>query len=256
MKKITTTVLLFACVTTLFGQQNWKVMTDLEYHFQRIDYWRSRMNNDSVIYEESLLRSKLLTYTANASTLKQSFKYLKYYDGLNVISSDDRSFRIYSWDDGTKEHHHYINVFQYKNGDKVESAPTMLGVDAGVQEQREYKDIYTLKAKERTYYLARYVVRKEGGDFAMGLEVFSRDANGMNDSTQIIVTNSYGTAVNNIEFDMSNTSGALSHHIYFNKFKKMLYIPIIWNDGVVSTAYTEYKFKDHYFTEVKELAKK
>lgn len=241
----------------LFAQENWKIMNELEYHYQRIDYWRSRLNNDSAVYEESLLRSKLLTYTSDASTLKQNFKYLKYYDGLTVLTSDDKLFRIYSWDDGTKEQHHYINVFQYKNNDKVESAMTMHGVDAGAQEQREYKDVYTLKAKDRTYYLARYIVRKGKGEYSVGLEVFSRDANGMNDSSQIIVTNTYGMAVDNIELEVSNiSSGALSHTIYFNKFRKLLYVPIIWQDGVVSTAYTTYKFKDHYFTEVKEEAKK
>jgi len=249
---ITSSLIIVASVVS--AQSNWKVEDDLEYHYQQIDYWRSRMNNDSVVYEESLLRERLLSYiNSSPNTLKESFKYLKYYDHLNVLSSDDNSFRIYSWDAGNVRQHSFINVFQYKSGDKtVQASLSIPGVDVETLKGREYRNLYTLKAKGRVYYLATFITPRDKDDYSMGVEVFSKNADGgLDDSTNILVTNNYATAVNELEFEMANASGATDHSIYFNKFTKLLYIPIIWRDGVVSTSYTAYRFKDHYFTEVR-----
>ncbi len=247
-------VVFIAITTSVVAQVNWRIQNDLEYHYQRIDYWRSRLNNDSAVYEDSILRAKLLYYTSvNPATLKDNFKYLKYYDHLAVLNSDDNSFRIYSWDNGTNGNHNFINVFQYKNGDKVESAPIVPGADAGTLKSREYKNMYTLKAKGRVYYLVTFITPRDKQDYSMGIEIFSRNSHGdLDDSTHIIVNNSYGTAVNELEFEMANASGATNHSIYFNKKNRMLYVPIMWKDGVVSTAYTQYRFKNNYFTEVKQ----
>ncbi|HSY77291.1 MAG TPA: hypothetical protein VK890_10565 [Bacteroidia bacterium] len=243
-----------AIAASVIAQADWRMQNDLEYHYQRIDYWRARMNNDSVVYEDSILRAKLLYYTsANPGTLKDNFKYLKYYDHLTVLNSDDNTFRIYGWDDGSGEHHNFINVFQYKDGDKVESAPIIPGADAGVLKSREYKNMYTLKTKGRVYYLVTFITPRNKEDYSMGIEIFSKNAQGgLDDSTNIIVNNSYGTAVNELEFEMANASGATNHSIYFNKRNRLLYVPIMWKDGVVSTAYTQYRFKNNYFTEVKK----
>jgi hypothetical protein len=257
MKKINQLLLFFFSFVTSFSlaQDNWRMENDLEYHFQRVDYWRASLNADSANAEDSTLRNRLLFYTNNnPATLKDNFKYLKYYEHMVVLTSDDNAFRIYELDDGTKEQHNFINVFQYQDGNKTESSLTMPGEDASVLKGREYKDLYTLKTKGRIYYLATYVVPRTKDDYSVGVQVFTKNAKGgFNDSTQVIVTNTYGTAVNNLEYPLVNPSGATNHSIYFNKNNKMLYVPIIWNDGVVSSAYTEYKFnKSNYFTEVKK----
>src|ERR1700722_1165478 len=204
-------VCFIALVTLAQAQSNWKVEDDLEYHYQQIDYWRSRMNNDSVVYEESLLRQRLLSYISSSpNTLKESFKYLKYYDHLNVLSSDDNSFRIYSWDAGNVRQHSFINVFKYKAGDKsVQGSLEIPGATAETLKGREYRNLYTLKTKGRVYYLATFITPRDvRDDYSMGVEVFSRNSDGgMDDSTNILVTNSYATAVNELEFEMANASG-------------------------------------------------
>lgn len=242
-----------AIASSLFAQENWKMMSDLEYHYQRADYWRSRLNQDSAAYEDSILQARTLYYTSTEpKTLRESFKYLKYYDGFTVLTSDDHAFRIYEWDEGTTQQHKYINVFQYKfDANKVESTPVMPGNDARTEQSRQYTDLYTLKSKGKVYYLATYLVRRDKNDYSVGVEVFSKNDQGLSDSTHIIVTNTYGTAVRNLEYALIDGSGATSHSIYYNKFRKTLYVPIVWSDGVVSTAYTQYRFRDDYFTEVR-----
>jgi hypothetical protein len=252
-------VLLFVCAVSLsFGQSMIQVQNDLEFHYQLIDHWRAELNIDSATAEDAILRERLLYYTNTyPKTLQENFKYLKYYGHMGVLTSDDRSFRIYSWDDGNNEHHNFVNVFQYNTGDKVEAALTMPGVDAEALKGRGYRNLYTLKTKGRVYYLATYVIPRSKDDYSIGMDVFSKDPKGgLNDSTQIIVNNTYGTAVNNLEYNMENASGATHHSIYFNNSNKMLYVPIIWKDGVVSNAYTIYRFKNNYFTEVTEEKKK
>ncbi|HTA83784.1 MAG TPA: hypothetical protein VK783_12640 [Bacteroidia bacterium] len=242
-----------------FAQSMWKIQSDLEAHYQLVDYWRSRFNMDSATSEDEILKGKLLSYVSTyPATMKEAFEYLKYYDHLTVLTSDDKAFRIYAWDDGNNDHHNFINVFQYNNSDKIEAALSIQGRDANALKGREYRNMYTLKTKERVYYLVTYIVPTNAKEnYSIGMDVFARDPKGgLNDSCQIIVNDTYGTAVNNIEYHLANASGATNHSIYFNKETKMLYVPIIWNDGVISTAYTVYRFKNNYFTEVKQMAKK
>jgi hypothetical protein len=246
----------FVAITAFASAQSeWKMQDDLEYHFQRVDYWRSRMQQDSAAKEDSILRDRLLYYTNTyPATLRDNFKLLKYYDHLNVLSSDDNSFRIYSWDDGNARQHNFINVFQYKGNDKsVQASVSIPGNDVSTLKGREYRRLYTMKTKGRVYYLATFITPRSKDDYSMGVEVFSKNSEGgLDDSTHIIVNNTYGTAVNELEYEMGNASGAVDHCIYFDKSSKQLYVPIIWQDGVVSTAYTEYRFKNNYFTEVKK----
>ena len=173
---------------------------------------------------------------------------------MKVLTSDDNSFRIYELDDGTSEHHNFINVFQYQDEKNVQATITMPGQDPSVLKGREYKQLYTLKTKGRIYYLATYVTPRSKDDYSVGVEVFSKDPKGtLNDSTEIIKTTTYGASVNNLEYQLVNPTGAVEHSIYFNKFNKTLYIPIVWNNGVVSSRYTMYKFtKSNYFVQEKK----
>jgi|GEM_PF-2487835 hypothetical protein len=261
MKKIRITLVAVSMFTFSFSfaQSMLKIQGDLEAHYQLVDYWRSRFNMDSASSEDEILKGKLLSYVNTyPSTMKETFKYLKYYDHLTVLTSDDKAFRIYSWDDGNAEHPNFINVFQYTNNGKTEGALSIEGRDANVLKGREYRNMYTFKTKARVYYLVTYLVPSTAKEnYSIGMDVYARDPKGgLNDTTQIIVNDTYGTAVNNIEYHLANASGATNHSIYFNTENKMLYVPIIWNDGVVSTAYTMYRYKNNYFTEVKDIVKK
>lgn len=253
--KLVLLLLVMALPVLTPGQDVKRIEYDIDYHYNRIDYWRSRMNNDSVVYEKQLLLNRLLTYTNDVpATLRENFKYLRWYDHLQILTSDDKSFRIYSFDVGTKDQHSYINVFQYSGPDKsVHASISIPGSESANEADREYTRLYSLKVKGRIYYMATYVAPRVEHDYSVGMQVFSKNGSGMlDDSTHIIVNNSYGTAVNQLEFDMANASGAVNHCIYFNKYRRQLYVPIIWKDGVVSTSYITYRFKDNYFTEVKQ----
>jgi hypothetical protein len=249
---------LFICLSFIasnsFAQEMWNIQNDLDYYYQRVQYWNSHYQLDSAAKADASLRARLLYYTENnPATMKLGFKYLKYYDGLKIFTSNDKSFRIYQWDDESgPTGHNYITVFQYMVDNKVHSASLLPGCSSEPGSNMRYKDLYTLKTKTRVYYLATYAKKFSTDDVYEGIEVFSRNDHSINDSVQIIKSTMADTAYCNYGYELFDAKGVTTHSIYFDTKKRTIYFPVVNKEYIVSSTYTAYKFNGTFFKAVNE----
>jgi len=234
------------------GQDIWKIQNDLDSYYQRVQYWNLRYQLDSAAKASESLKERLVYYTSTCpATMKMTFKYLKYYDGLKIYTSNDKSFRIYQWDDESgATGHNYVTVFQYVIGGEVHSATVLPGSVSQPGSNQRYKDLYTLKTASRVYYLATYAKRFSNNDVFEGIEVFSKDDKNINDSISIIKTTLADTAYSNYGYELFDAKGVTTHSIYFDKRHRTIYFPQVNKEYMVSSAYVAYKFNGQFFKEV------
>jgi len=155
------------------GQSVRQVQNMLSHYSQRIQ--TLRVNNDYENRDDSLkaINKSLVNYLKtvgekNPATLKARFKLHQW---VNILTSDDGLFRIYSWDvckEGTARS--YDAVFQYKSGKRTK---TFVMGDASEDEDSEgvvcsgeyYDRLYTIHTKDsgNIYLVVGY------GEYASGL---------------------------------------------------------------------------------------
>jgi hypothetical protein len=74
--------------------------------------------------------------------------------GLMIAASDDKMFRIYSWDTQTGgTMRFYDNVYQYKAGDKIYVSEPVKDTSGYPDPGSWYSNIYTMDDGGKTYYL-------------------------------------------------------------------------------------------------------
>jgi len=173
------TFALFSLISlNVFAQTPKEIEADLLKSFNKIDYWdayrsthKDTINNlmkanDSLDKACSVFGKKLKYYTSEFPfTIEQKFTSIAQnpnlipQDRVKILTSADKLFRIYSWDtrsDGTM--YFFNNVIQYKTGQKTKS---ILITDTASGHMERYVDyyshLYTVKIKNKTYYLAVYI---------------------------------------------------------------------------------------------------
>lgn len=128
-KTLIVSLLLFSINS--FGQNLKVIDHQLNDSFKRINYWTFNKGNtdddlvnsyDSLEKANDHFETMLLKYTAaNSQTLNFNFKNLVD-SGLIIATSEDKLFRIYSWNTWTGGTMRvFRNVYQYKYKEKVES---------------------------------------------------------------------------------------------------------------------------------------
>ncbi len=154
MKKL---LMLFLCLIAvsgnIFAQTPPKIERDLVAAIKQVkkysDYG-SNYDGDKLAAANKTFAEKLLKYAGNAATLNYAFPLLG--KSIFIATSDDRKFRIYSWDlEGGGTMHEYSRVYQY------------LGANGKVYAQPESKEeeydagsfvysIFTQNTKNGTIY--------------------------------------------------------------------------------------------------------
>jgi hypothetical protein len=254
----------------LFAQTPKAIEVDLAKSFKRIDYWATlrgnqRSSNDITLYErlnDSLEKAntefgeKLQYYTAKyPSTINQKFTSIAQKisslpkDQLQIVTSADGLFRIYSWDvrsDGSE--YGFDNVIQYKSGNNTISK----WVDDPIVNNEHlyvnyYDSIYTLKVQSKTYYLAVYSAAYTHLEFGQGIQVFAIENGKLNDDVKVIKTQ---TGLHSqLYCEYIYTDG--KENIYFDSVSKTIHIPVVLEHGKVTNRYITYKFTGQYFEKVK-----
>ncbi|MDB5153517.1 MAG: hypothetical protein JWR54_2268 [Mucilaginibacter sp.] len=125
-------LLLFTCrcfiaPDNLFAQSPKSIETDLLKSFKKIDYWDQQRSKDTTMaWSDSLEKAnnvfakKLKVYIQKyPATVTYPFNSLVK-EHLEISSSTDGLFRIYSWDTETGGTMHFFeNVMQYKSGTPI-----------------------------------------------------------------------------------------------------------------------------------------
>jgi hypothetical protein len=230
---------------------------DLYRSFRKIDNWRDRQDTlaerDSLQNANDAFAQRLKKYTAEYPvTIDEKFSALVY-DHLAIATSPDGVFRIYSWDTslgGSK--HAYINVYQYKAGDKTLSA--IKQVDSSEEDHPTYSfsNLYTFKVNDKTYYLGVYNGIYSARGAGQGLQVFTIESGKLIDNVRLVKNNS--GLHSQLYYDYNPASTAIlkvKPSIYFDDASSTIFVPLVNLDGKVTEKYITYKFTGQYFERVK-----
>lgn len=164
-------LLILLCSGKLFAQTD--AEQQVRTYLDRIQYWRYEYSpedsgvNPNANTQDSLLTAnkQLQTFllSGNTSSIQPSESLENV--GLRIVSSDDKTLRIYSWNTETgDEKHKYQSVLEYKTAAGTKTIP---GTD-----DNEYTKIYTV-GNGRKYYLAMYSNILSVKDALKGVKVFA-----------------------------------------------------------------------------------
>lgn len=209
-------------------------------------------NNDSLNYYSSLFTTRFTNFIkSNQTTLNYKFKSLTDSNVCHIVTSTDGLLRIYSWNTwlgGTMRD--FDNIFQFKSGNNIYST------DLGSNEDDYgcyFTNIFTLKSKNKTYYLAVGGGSYSSKDSYETISVYTISNDTLNDKAKLLKTK---TGLNNsISFDydffsVADTPERPIQLIKYDTTKKIIYIPIVLENGKVTQNYILYQFNGQYFEKI------
>jgi hypothetical protein len=259
MKVLSLILFSFLCFISydLSAQTLKQIENDLLRSFKRIDYWDQQRSKDtSMAWSDSLEKAndvfgkKLKDYTQKyPATITYLFSLLVK-EHLNIISSTDGLFRIYTWDTWTGGTMHFFeNVMQFKSGENTISTLVPRGVegDGGPY----YDKLYTFKANSKTYYLTTWLAIGSTRDYVRGIQTFSIENGKLNTAAKIIKTRTGLHSEINYEYDLVRTDEKTNSTIHFDLKTQSIYVPIVLGQGKLTNNYIIYKFTGQYFERVK-----
>jgi hypothetical protein len=249
MKRLS--LLLFSisfCIIKLHAQTFAEIEADLLKSFKKID--NAAQDNEAANDE---FGKKLFDYTNKfPATIAYPFNRLKK-EHLDISTSDDSQFRIYSWDTWTGGTMHFFeSVFQYKDAGKTKAV-----LDTVKQEgdsRPNYTKLYTLKAGNNTYYLAVYLFIESSRYYGEGIQCFSIVKGRLKDDEKIIKTKTGLHSQLSYEADLGSVVNIAFNKrptIHFDSTTQTIHIPLVEAGGKVTRQYITYKFTGKYFEKVK-----
>lgn len=232
---------------------------DLRNTYSKLESHRfvSPIEWDSIVEENLIFNDKIEQYTSiYPQTLTYKFDYLRG-SGIRIVSSEDKLFRIYSWDTWSGGTMHYFNnIFQYRHGENTYSK---LNDSSNDVLNRFYSQIFSLTANDKTYYLAIGNGIQSGRDASQSIQIFTIDNRVLNDSIKLIKTKSGFVNSIDLRFDFFSVVDRPERPLRLIKYdseEKIIYIPIVNEDRTVTDRFILYQFTGQYFEQVKTQKRK
>lgn len=211
---------------------------------------------DSLARYNKELEELILNFTAkNAKTLSHQFDKTKV--GLDIVTSGDGLFRIYTWntlEGGTMQY--FRNVYQYSVGGKVYS---MVNPTAEGDNGRRFFEINDLTVAGKRYYLSSSISVGSSALYYYQAKVFSIEDGKLNPSAKLIKTksgikNTLGYEVDLSSFSNRDRKDGIEPMDYmklmYDRTNKTILIPLINADGKVTTGKIKYQLKGQYFEKI------
>ncbi len=245
-----------------YGQTRKEMESSLLIHFNKLPYWSTYNNShkisesvnplDSLDAENVIVKNLMLEYTSKfPETISGSIEELAK-NGVDIASSEDGLFRIYSWDTFTGGTMHFFdNVYQYKSGEKVYSYASPKDTAEGGDPGAWYSDVYSLKTNDKTYYLGHSHSIYSNIENAETIKFFSVENNILNDNLKLASTYAGLENYIGLQYDLSkiNYNGEYPLKlISYNNDKKTINVPVLNKSGKQTGKFTAYKFNGKYFT--------
>jgi uncharacterized membrane protein len=237
----------------VFAQTSKAIEADLLTSFKKIYYYRDKNDDEGVGNADDLFAKKLKYYTEKYPfTISQSFVLLKN-EQLDISTSDDGLFRIYSWDTwsgGTM--HFFESVFQYKVG--INTISILDTPKTEGDNRPNYIKLYTFKVNTRVYYLANYSTKGSTKDAGDGIQIFDIENGKLNNDVKIIKTVSGLHSKLYYDYDFLSVLDIASDKqptIYFDATTQTIHVPVVIDKGKVTNRYIIYKFTGQYFEKIK-----
>ena len=203
-------------------------------------------------YSEQLRIITIELLSNNPATLKYPFKMLIDSNAFEIVTSEDSLFRIYSWDTWTGGTMHFYDIiYQFSNKGKVYTVPEVLEEGDG---GAFYSEVFTLRNGTKTYYLAVSNASFSSKDAVQSIEVFSIENGVLNKNVKLIKTAEGMIGSISVEFDFFSVVDRPERPlklIKYDKNKKVIYIPVVYEDGKVTNKFIQYKFNGRYFEKYK-----
>jgi hypothetical protein len=260
MKKIhslTLLVLLCFFAANSFAQRPTDIQKELVVAFRQIvtaGSYRTLEGFDSLTAANRNFKKLLLRYTSsNSKTLAFQFDDLES-AGVSIATSPDGMFRIYSWDTemgGTMRE--FDNVCQYASGGKVYGV-SIVDRRADGDPGYWYSAVNQLKVGERTLYL---VVRHgifSTKDSYQGIKIFGLRKNSLTSGVAIIKTESGLYSELGVYYDFFSVVDRKERPIIlaeYNPELKQITLPVVSDDGTVTSRVIVYKYDGKHFVKVK-----
>jgi TPR repeat protein len=249
-------ILLLLATVNSYGQKvsMQKIEKDLVTAYKKITDERDSeaRNYDSLTKYNYDFAQKLSKYISETSpSLNYKFESLQSV-GVDLVTSDDGLFRIYSWDTWQGgSMHDYASAFQYKFKGKVyaDAEPDTSEGNFGLF----YSQIFTVEANSKTYYLAVSNGVYSNKDRGQSIQAFTIE-NGKLNNVKLFKTNSGLVNSISFEFDFFSVVDRPERPLKLIKYDgrtKTLYIPIVHEDGKVTNKFITYRFNGKYFERVK-----
>jgi hypothetical protein len=260
LRKFFIAFILTACASNIFAQSTTlkKIENDLVRTYSKIFPFYYG-NHDSLDFYSSLFSEKIRKYIdENPTTLNYSFQKLEDSNVCTIATSGDGLFRIYSWDTwegGTM--HDFGNIYQYNANGKIHSKYFTDDDTANLEDVPSipfYSKIFTLKANDHTYYLGINNSIFSTRDVGQGIKIFTIEKDTLNDNVKLIKTASGLTNEIDVDFDFFTVIDRTNERpitiIKYDPATKIIYIPIVYEDGKVSHRFILYQFNGQYFERV------
>ncbi|MBC7401364.1 MAG: hypothetical protein H7289_15605 [Mucilaginibacter sp.] len=225
------------------------IENDIVKSYKKLTYWAVHSEYDSLEKANDILGFKLKNYTTKSpSTITYPFPLLS--KDLDISSSTDGIFRIYSWDmltGGTM--HFFTNVFQYKSGNKIISV-----LDTPKREgdnRPNYFKMYTFKMGSNTYYMPVYLTIGSTKDAWQGLQVFSIEKGKLKEAKIIKIATGLQSQLSYYYDFFSVVDWKVRPSISFDARSMTIQMPLIADKGKVTHKFITYKLTGRYFEMVK-----
>jgi hypothetical protein len=206
---------------------------------------------DSLNYYSDLFTEKLQDLLSkDKKTLNYSFKALTEAHICYVETSKDGLFRIYSWDSQLGGTMHFFNViYQYRNGKTIKTQSIKL--EEG--DPAWYcSDLFSLKTKKTTYYLAVINGIYSSKDVSQSIKAFELSSMGVNDSVLLMKTPEGLKNSLDLAYDFFSVYERPERPIpvitYYQK-KKIITVSTTNDKGEIVPGSKSYLFNGTYFEE-------
>jgi hypothetical protein len=234
----------------LFAQTPKQIEADLLISFRKINF--KQEDYDKLAAANDEFADKLKSYIQkHPATITYPFTLLKKED-LDISSSTDGLFRIYSWDTWTGGTMHFFeSVFQYKSGVKTFS---VLDTPKSEGDNRpNYNKLFTFKTLDRTYYLAVYITIGSTKDAGSGVHIYTIESGKLNDAKLIKTQSGLNDdlSYNYDFFSVVDIPYEKRPTIRFENSTDTIYLPLVDANRRVTNKFIQYRFTGQYFERIK-----
>lgn len=246
-----TALLLFAIFNVTQAQSIHDIEKDLVELYKRLENCQLDTSEERFYKLEQLneeFTNKIISHLSeHPNSLQYKFDSLKALN-IHIADSEDKKLRIYSWDTwqgGTMRD--FRNIFQYKVGDSIFSK--LVYDSRGEDYIPFYSQIFSINIKEQTYYLAVGNGIHSTRDAGESITAFTIKEGVVHES-RLFKEGDTLTSDINLFFDFFSVVDRPERPlqlIKYNQKKRIIYLPIVADDGKVTKKYIRYKFNGKYF---------
>ncbi len=253
-------ILLCATIcSTGFGQTPAKLENELLGHLAKIEKWSaygSNSNDELREKENDRLRKKLLGATKSSATLKYGFRALG--RKMNISTSEDGNFRIYTWDTesgGTMHNFEAVYQFQTKSGKVFSRTSNLAEGDPGAF----VTDVFSVITKTGPVYMACFTSILSTSESFQSIDLFKIEGSQLNDKIKLIKTTSGLQNSLSFEYDFFSVVDRKERPvrlIEYDRTRKTIRLPVVIIDdefqiGRVTNKFIEYTFNGQYFVKAR-----